>query len=185
MHVACGDHAEIGRRRAKAIGDLVLAAQGRIAAARHPYLRATALAMRDHRHVAQAVVQRHQRMTDHDDERAAADGGPIDVSRRDPQGFAQEGRGMLTGGEDAVDVGDLQPGIAHGVMDRLQMQRQLALVRQGADLIALVNAHNADCTAQLFHRSLPLASGYASDHEVAGYLQPTWLVERAGWSPRR
>jgi hypothetical protein len=67
---------------------------------------------------------------------------------------------MLTGGEDAVDVGDLQTGIPHSIMDRLQMERQLAFVGQCADLIALVNAHNTDGTAELFHRSLPLASGY-------------------------
>ena len=62
-----------------------------------------------------------------------------------PQGFAQEGRGMLTGGEDAVDVGDFQTSIPYGVVDRLQMERQLAFVRHGADLVALVHAHNADC----------------------------------------
>src|ERR671923_2603286 len=73
---------------------------------------------------------------------------------------------MLTGGEDAVDVGDFQSSIPHGVVDRLQMERQLAFVRQCADLVALVDAHDADCTSELFHRSLPLASGRYPTREV-------------------
>src|SRR5919109_4717780 len=74
---------------------------------------------------------------------------------------------MLTGGEDAVDVGDCQSSIPYGVVDRFQMERQLAFVRQCADLVALVDAHNADCTSELFHRSLPPASGRYRTREVA------------------
>src|SRR5262245_1730604 len=88
---------------------------------------------------------------------------------------------MLTGGEDAVDVREFQPSIPYSVVDRLQMERQLAFMRHGADLIALVNAHNADCTTQLFHRSLPLSSsGYRTCEltQVAGLFG--WLKEWHG-----
>src|SRR6266404_3069908 len=53
------------------------------------------------------------------------------------------GGGVLAGREDAVDVGDLQPGIAHGVGHCLHVQAQLALVRQGAHLVGFVHAHDA------------------------------------------
>src|SRR5688572_1118353 len=58
---------------------------------------------------------------------------------------------MLPGGEDAVDVGDFQSGVPDGVGDRFDVQRELALVRQGADLVALVDADDRDRIRQLTH----------------------------------
>src|SRR5439155_692780 len=55
----------------------------------------------------------------------------------------QRGR-VLSGGEDAVHIGDLEPGVVDGVGDRLEVERELALPREVADLVALVRADDAD-----------------------------------------
>src|SRR5256885_2227318 len=51
--------------------------------------------------------------------------------------------------EDAVDVGHLEPGVAHGVGDRFDVQAELALAGQRADLVALVHPDDADRVAEL------------------------------------
>ncbi len=110
--------------------------------------------MRDDGHVAEAVLQGGHRVPDHDDERAAADGGPVHVARLDAERLAERGGGVLARGEDAVDVLDLEARVADRVRDRFQVQGELARVRQGADLIALVHPHDAGDVAQF-----PLALG--------------------------
>src|SRR5262249_4620641 len=74
---------------------------------------------------------------------AAAHGGPVDVARRDAERLADGGGGVLAGGEDAVHVGDLEPGVTHGIGDGLDVQRELALVGQRAHLVGLVDADDA------------------------------------------
>src|SRR6266498_2679008 len=62
---------------------------------------------------------------------------------------------MLARGKDPVHVADLEPGVPHGIPHGFHVQRQLALVRQRAQLVALVHAHDADGVAELFHRVPP------------------------------
>ena len=100
--------------------------------------------MADDGDIAEAVMQRQQRMAHHDDEGATAHGRAVDMAWRDAERLAQERRRMLAGGEDAVDVGDLQAGIGHRVVDRLQMQAQLADFRQGANFVGLVDPDDGD-----------------------------------------
>src|SRR2546421_280524 len=64
---------------------------------------------------------------------------------------------MLARGEDAVDVAQLEPGVAHGVADRLQVEGQLAFAREHPHLVALVHPDDAGRVLQLFHRALPFA----------------------------
>src|SRR5215813_9405172 len=59
--------------------------------------------------------------------------------------------GEAIGGEDPVDVGDLEPGVLHGVVDRLDVQAELALAGERADLVALVHTHDANGVAELAH----------------------------------
>jgi len=107
----------------------------------------------DDGHVAEAVVERHHRVAHHDDERAAADRRAVHVARDHADRLA-DGRGrVLAGGEDPVDVGHLDAGVARGVRDRLDVQGELALSRQRADLVALVHADDADRVAELAHPS--------------------------------
>src|SRR5438445_88986 len=102
---------------------------------------------------AEPMVERQHCVPDHDDERAASDRGAIDVAWHDADRLT-DGRGrVLAGGEDPVDVGDLEPGVAHGVGDGLDVQGELTLPRQGADLVALVHADDADRVAELPHSS--------------------------------
>ena len=56
VHVTVGDHAEISRRAAKAVGRFVLTHQAGVACPRHASARTTAFAVRDDRHVAQTMV---------------------------------------------------------------------------------------------------------------------------------
>src|SRR5262245_65169502 len=109
--------------------------------------------MRDDRDVAEAVVQGGHRVAHHDDERAAAHRGAVHVTRLDAQRLPERGGRMLARGEDAVHVAHLEAGVADRVGDRLQMQGELAGVRQGADLVALVHPHDARAVAEL---ALPL-----------------------------
>ena len=51
---------------------------------------------------------------------------------------------MLPGGEDAINVGNLQTGIGDRVVDRLQMQTGQADVGQLADFIGFIDADNGD-----------------------------------------
>jgi hypothetical protein len=75
------------------------------------------------------VVERYHRVADHDDERAAANGRAVDVAGHDADRLADRRGRVLAGGEDPVDVGHLDPGVARGVGDRLDVQGQLALPR--------------------------------------------------------
>ena len=112
VHVARGDQPEVGRRAAEAVGELELARQQVVAPWRDADARAPGLAVADDGHVAEPVVERHHRVAHHDDERAAADGGAVDVARDDADGLAERRRRVLAGGEDAVDVGHLEAGVA-------------------------------------------------------------------------
>ncbi len=161
MHVPGGDHPEVGRGAAEAVGELELPAQRGVAGAGDPGAGAPGFAVGDHRHVAEAVVQGGHRVADHDDEGASPHGGAIHVARLEPEGFAQGGGRVLPGGEDAVDVPDLETRVADRVGDRLQVQRELARVREGPDLVALVHAHDARHVAQL---PLPLVYGRHGAH---------------------
>src|SRR5205085_5214760 len=149
VHVSRGDEAEHGGGRAEAERRLELPGDGRVPPRADADLRAARLAVRDDGYVAEAVVEGGHRMADHDDERAAADGGAVDVARHDAEGLANRGGGVLTGREDAVDVRDLQPGVAHGVGDGLDVQGELALVRQRAHLVRLVHADDTGDVRQI------------------------------------
>ncbi len=118
VHVARGDQAEPGRRGPEAVGNLVLTRQRGVARAGHADTRATALAVGDHGHVTEAVVERRHRVLHHDDERAPADAGAVDIAGGDPERLAQQGRRVLTSREDPVDVAHLEAGVAHGIGDR-------------------------------------------------------------------
>ena len=115
VHVARGDQAEVGRRAAEAVRHLELAGQRGVAPRGDPDARAARLAVGDDRHVAEAVVQGEHGVAGHDDERAAAHRGAVDVARDDADGLGDGGRRVLPGGEHAVDVADLEAGVAHGV----------------------------------------------------------------------
>src|SRR2546429_662405 len=100
-------------------------------------------AVRDDSDVAQAVVQRGHRVADHDDERAAADGGAIDVARRDPERLADGGGRVLTRSKDAVDVRNFQSSITDSICHCVHVEAELALVRKGAHLVGFVDADDA------------------------------------------
>ena len=148
VHVARGDHAEVAAGPAEAVGELELPAERGVTGAGDPGPRAAGLSVRDDRDIAEAVVQGGHRVPHHDDEGAAAHRGAVHVARLDAEGLAERGGGVLARGEDAVDVLDLEARVADRVRDRLEMQRELARVRQGADLVALVHAHDAGGVAQ-------------------------------------
>src|SRR5262249_37528769 len=88
-------------------------------------------------------MQGGHRVADHDDERAAADGGAVDVARRDAERLADGGRRVLTRREDAVDVRDLQSSVADRVGHGFHVQAQLTPVRQGAHLVRFIHADDA------------------------------------------
>ena len=58
---------------------------------------------------------------------------------------------MLARGEDPVHVGNLEPGVADGVGNRLQMERELAFPGEGPDLVALVDPHDAGGVPERLH----------------------------------
>jgi hypothetical protein len=58
---------------------------------------------------------------------------------------------VLPGGEDAIDVAQAKAGITHGVGDGLEMQGELALAGEDADLVALVDSHDTGRVRQFFH----------------------------------
>src|SRR6202011_3981859 len=89
--------------------------------------------------------------------------GAVHVARLDPEGLAQGGGRVLARGEDAVDVLHLEARVADRVRDRFQVERELAHVRQGADLIALVHAHDAGDVAQF---PLPVGHGGHRAHRL-------------------
>src|SRR5438034_1314796 len=108
--------------------------EARVAPRAHADARAPGLAVRDDRHVAEAVVEGGHRVADLDDERAAPHRGAIHVARNDAERLAEQRGRVLTGGEDAVHVGDLEPGVPDGVGDRLEVERELALSGGVGDL---------------------------------------------------
>ena len=148
VHVPCGDHAEERRGPAETERRLELPREARVAPRAHADARAPGLAVRDDRHVAEAVVEGGHRVADLDDERAAPHRGAIHVARNDAERLAEQRGRVLTGGEDAVHVGDLEPGVPDGVGDRLEVERELALSGEVADLVALVHADDADRTGE-------------------------------------
>src|SRR5581483_1984128 len=152
VNVPGRDEAEVRRRSAEAVRRLELPGDGRVTAGRDTDAGAPRLPVRDDGDVAQAVVQGEHRVADHDDEGAAAHGGAVDEARSDADRLRDGGGGVLARGEDAVDVGDLQAGVAHGVVDRLHVQRELTLAGQHADLVALVDAHDAGRVRQRAER---------------------------------
>src|SRR2546429_278661 len=119
----------------------------------HTDARAARLAVRDDRDVAEAVVEGGQRVPDLDDEGAPAHGSAIHIARSDAERLAEQRGRVLAGGEDAVHVGDLEPGVADGVGDRLEVERELALPGEVADLVALVRADDADRIGERFQIS--------------------------------
>src|SRR5947209_2982620 len=144
VHVTRGDHAEERRSPAEAERGLELPGEAGVAPRAHTDARAARLAVRDDRDVAEAVVEGGQRVADLDDEGAPAHGGAIHVTRSDAERLAEQRGRVLSGGEDAVHIGDLEPGVVDGVGDRLEVERELALPREVADLVALVRADDAD-----------------------------------------
>ena len=157
VHVPRRDHPEVGGRSCEAVRDFELPGEAGVAAARDPHPRPPRLPVRDHRHVAEPVVERGHRVTDHHDEGAAAHGGAVHVARRDAERLAEQRGGVLTGGEDPVHVGHLEAGVTHGVGDCFQVQGELALVRQDPDLVALVHADDAGGIRQCLHARPPAA----------------------------
>src|SRR3970282_2406940 len=93
-------------------------------------------------------VHRAPRVPALDNDRAAAAARAVHVARGDAERLAEERGRVLARGEDAVHVGDPEPGVAHRVADRLEVQRELALVRKVPDLVALVHAHDAGGVAE-------------------------------------
>lgn len=119
MHVPGRDEAEVAGRPAEAAGELELSRDRDVAPRAHAHARALRLAVRDHGHVAEAVVQGERRVADHDDEGAAPDGGAVHEARVHADGLGH-GRGrVLARGEHAVDARDPEPRVAHGVVDGL------------------------------------------------------------------
>ena len=143
VHVAGGDHPEVGGGAAEAEGDLVLAGEARVAPRAHAHAGPAGLAVGHHRHVAQVMVERGHRVAHHHDERAAPHRGAVHVARGHAEGLAEERGRVLARGEDAVDVAHLEAGVPHGVGDGLEVQGELALPGQRADLVRLVHAHDA------------------------------------------
>src|SRR5438477_3388610 len=126
------------------------------------------------------MVQRSRRVLHHDDEGAAAHAGAVDVAWRDPERLADERRRVLAGGEDAVDVARLQTGVAHGVGDGFQVEREHALPRQHADLVALVHADDTGRVRQRLHRAPPLDVG--SQSEIVTSSVSLWNTTCTGMS---
>src|SRR5204863_394790 len=131
--------------------------------------------------VAQAVVQRGHRVADHDDERAAADGGAIDVARRDSERLADGGGRVLTRSKDAVDVRNFQSSITDSICHCLHVEAELALVRKGAHLVGFVDADDAGGVgeiAEICHRAgrpsraWPPASSDSAADDRSPWLPP-------------
>src|SRR5262249_42947908 len=153
VHVTRRDHAEVARRAAEAVGDLIGTGEARVATGGDADLCLAALPVGDHRTAEEPMIERRPRVADHDDERAAAPRCAVDAPRTDAERFPEQGGGVLARREDTVDVAEFQTRVAHGVADGLEVQAQLALPRQDADLVALVDANDADGIPELLHRT--------------------------------
>src|SRR5262249_14118200 len=116
----------------------------------------------------------------HDDEGAATDARAIDVARRDAERLADGGRRVLAGGEDAIDVADLEPRVPHGVPDGFHVQGELALVGERAGLVAFVDADDAGGVPELFHAAPP--TGWNSGRVISSVS--LWKTTSTGMSQR-
>src|SRR5690606_34282266 len=82
--------------------------------------------------------------------------GAINVSRDDPECFGDDGGSVLAGCKYAVDFGDGNACILRCIADRFEMQRQMALVRQIADLVAFRSADYADLVGEFLQFPAPV-----------------------------
>ena len=112
--------------------------------------------MGDQHGLAQAGLDRRRGMADVQHERAAADRGAVDPGRLDAEIVADLLRRFDRGGE-AVDVGELQPGIGDGVERRIRVKLELRHVGDDAEFGGLGRADDGNLVAA--HGSIPSPDG--------------------------